>query len=158
MSRFRRESRGQTLVEFALILPIFVLVLVGIFDGGRLVFAYHTVNNAAREGGREATVNQTLADIQTRTAQHAVALDINPADVTVQYLAADAQGPCPGALGSPKMYGCLAVVRVTYEYSAATPVIGALIGPIPVTGEVRFPVEFICVGSIGPNDCPLGNP
>jgi len=76
MMRRSDDRRGQTLVEFALILPVFVLVLAGIFDGGRLVFAYHTVNNAAREGGREATVNQTLADIQARAAQHAVALDV----------------------------------------------------------------------------------
>jgi Flp pilus assembly protein TadG len=156
MSRDRRAPRGQTLVEFALILPVFILILAGIFDGGRLVFAYHTVNNAAREAGREATVNQTSADIEARAVQHAVALDISAADVDVQYLAPDAQGPCLAALGSPQMFGCLAVVRVTYQYSAATPVIGALIGPMPVTGEVRFPVEFSCVGSLAGQDCPLG--
>jgi Flp pilus assembly protein TadG len=160
VSGIRRSARGQTLVEFALILPIFIVILVGIFDGGRLVFAYHTVNNAAREGGREATVNQTLGDIQGRAAQHAVALDINPTDVYVDYRQAttpDTESSCDSAVGTPQIFGCLAVVRVTYSYTAATPIIGALIGPIPVTGEVRFPVEFNCVGSIAGNDCPLGN-
>lgn len=154
-------QRGQTLVEFALILPVFILILVGLFDAGRLVFAYHTVNNAAREGGREATVNQTLADIQARAAQHAVALDIPAADVEVDFRdpsTPDTPFSCLDqggnyAVGTQAIFGCLAVVRVTYDYVAATPIIGALIGPMSVTGEVRFPVEFNCVGA----GCPLGN-
>jgi Flp pilus assembly protein TadG len=146
-------------VEFALILPIFLVILVGLFDGGRLVFASNTVNNAAREGGREATVNQTLADIQARAAQHAVALAIAPGDVYVDYRQAttpDLENSCDAGLNSPQIFGCLAVVKVTYIYTAATPIIGALIGPIPVTGEVRFPVEFNCVDQLPGKDCPLG--
>jgi Flp pilus assembly protein TadG len=152
----RSSPRGQTLVEFALILPIFILILVGIFDGGRLVFANHTVNNAAREGGREATVNQTVADIQARAAQHAVALDIPAATVYVDFRlqsTPDDEDSCDADVGTQKVVLCLAVVQVTYDYVAATPIIGALIGPMPVTGEVRFPIEFNCVGA----GCPLGN-
>lgn len=158
MRFLRGERRGQTLVEFALILPIFVVILVGIFDGGRLVFANHTVNNAAREGGREATVNQTEADIQARAAQHAVALDIAPGDVVVTYLPTVPGQDCSSAAiqgESLQSVGCLAVVQVPYTYFAATPIIGALIGPIDLVGEVRFPVEFNCVDQPG-KDCPLG--
>lgn len=159
MSLFRNQERGQTLVEFALILPIFVVVLVGIFDGGRLVFAYNTVSNAAREGGREATVNQTITDIQDRAAQHAIALDISAADVDVDFRTPgqpSTPGSCNSALNSSAIFGCLAVVQVSYEYFAATPIIGGLIGPIQVTGEVRFPVEFNCVDQLPGKDCPLG--
>lgn len=160
MSRFVDEHRGQSLVEFALILPILVLVLVMIFDGGRLVFAYNTVNNAAREGGREATVNQTLADIQARAAQHAVALDLNPSSVVVDYRTTSQPnnpGSCNSSVGTPAIVGCLAVVRVPYTWVAATPVIGNIIGSLAVEGEVRFPVEFNCSGSIAGRDCPLGD-
>jgi hypothetical protein len=160
------SSRGQSLVEFALILPVFVVILVGIFDGGRLVFAYNGVNNAAREGGREATVNQTEADIQARAAQHAVALDIAPDDVIVDFRCASPTPTCPFTpddarscdvwIGESEIVGCLAVVQVTYVYTAATPVISALVGPISVTGEVRFPVEFNCVDQLPGLDCPLG--
>lgn len=154
MSRGRRlgDARGQSLVEFALILPIFVVVLLGIFDGGRLVLAYNTVNNAAREAGREATVNQTEVDIQARAAQHAVALDVSPGAVQVNYLPTTTAS-C--VIGQPQITTCLAVVQVTYDYFAATPIISALVGPITVTGEVRFPVEFNCVDGPGV-DCPLG--
>jgi hypothetical protein len=47
-------ERGQTLAEFALVLPVFFVVLFGLFDGGRLVYANSVVSQAAREGARLA--------------------------------------------------------------------------------------------------------
>lgn len=164
----RRRSRGQTLVEFAILLPIFILVLVGIFDAGRAVFAYHTANNAAREGGRQAIVDQTLAHIQARAAQHAVALGVDPADVIVDYRRAtapetadsceDLENPGNSAVGTQYIYDCIAVVQVPYLYTAATPIIGNLIGPTWITGEVRFPVAFNCLEGPPPDkpQCPVG--
>jgi hypothetical protein len=73
------------MVEFAVILPIFILLLVGIFDLGRAVYAYNTINNAAREAGRLAIVDQTVADIQARAAAQGVSLGIDPADVDVDF-------------------------------------------------------------------------
>lgn len=162
----RRRSRGQTMVEFALILPVFILVLVGIFDAGRAVFAYHTVGNAAREGGRQAIVDQTLDHIQARAAQHAVALGVDPADVTVDYrdpATPESPGSCldvdgNDAVGTQYIYECIAVVRVPYLYTAATPIVSNLIGPTLITGEVRFPVAFNCVEGPPPDkpQCPVG--
>lgn len=51
-----RES-GQSLAEFALVFPILMLVMVGLIDGTRAVFAYNTVENAAREGARYGIVH-----------------------------------------------------------------------------------------------------
>jgi hypothetical protein len=48
------DSRGQTLVEFAMVLPVFFVVLFGLFDGGRLVYANSVLSQAAREGARLA--------------------------------------------------------------------------------------------------------
>ena len=52
------RPRGQALVEFALVFPVLILILLGIFEVGRAVFAYNTIGNAAREGARVAAVNQ----------------------------------------------------------------------------------------------------
>ena len=57
-----RRPRGQGLIEFALVIPIFLLLLVALFDLGRAVFAYNTLTNAAREGARMAIVNQYTAE------------------------------------------------------------------------------------------------
>lgn len=53
----RRDDRGQSLVEFAMVLPIFLMLLVGIFDLGHVVWTNDVVANAAREGARYAIVH-----------------------------------------------------------------------------------------------------
>lgn len=50
----RRRSRGQALVEFALVFPIFFLILAGILDFGFLLYSRITLINATREGARSA--------------------------------------------------------------------------------------------------------
>ncbi len=47
-----RSLAGQSLVEFAITLPVLLLILVGVLDLGRLYFAYVAVVNSAREGAR----------------------------------------------------------------------------------------------------------
>jgi Flp pilus assembly protein TadG len=51
-----RRTRGQSLVEFALVLPIFILMLFGLVDMARLVHANSALSQAAREGARVASV------------------------------------------------------------------------------------------------------
>jgi hypothetical protein len=53
---------GQTLVEFALVLPIFLLVLFAVVDFGMAFHAWIVVTNSAREGGRLGAVHPSLAD------------------------------------------------------------------------------------------------
>lgn len=54
----RRDStRGQTMVEFALILPIMMFLLTGFFDLGRVVLAHDALGHAAREAARYAIVH-----------------------------------------------------------------------------------------------------
>ena len=81
----RVNQRGQTVVEVALILPIFVLLLVGIFDLGRAVYATSTINNAAREAGRLAIVDQTLSQIKAEAVKQSVALGLTPADIAIDF-------------------------------------------------------------------------
>lgn len=47
-----RRSGGQSLVEFALLVPIIFVLLLGLIDGARAILLYNTVSNAAREGAR----------------------------------------------------------------------------------------------------------
>jgi len=52
-----RASRGQALVEFAIVIPIFLALLFGIVDLGRVVWANNSLANAAREAARYAIVH-----------------------------------------------------------------------------------------------------
>lgn len=54
---FRKEQSAQALVEFALVLPIFLLLVTGIFDVARAVWQENTLAYAAREGTRYAIVH-----------------------------------------------------------------------------------------------------
>ena len=52
----KKRERGQSLVEFALIIPIFIILVFGIIDFGMGLRAYITVTQATREGARYAAV------------------------------------------------------------------------------------------------------
>ena len=159
-ARKRPARRGQSLVEFALILPIFVLMLVGIFDLGRAVYAFNTINQAAREGARLAIVDQTIAHIRDEASQSAVSLGIDPADVVVEFRdrnLLDTPNSCAGAIAgddnnAPSIVRCMVFVTVPYQYDAATPILGALLGTIQMEGQSAFKVDFNCEGP----ECPLG--
>lgn len=147
---FHRDAstRGQTLVEFALILPIFILLLVGIFDFGRAIYGYNTVSNAAHEAVRVGIVDQNATAIKARGVKHAVSLGLAPADVTVKFLQSDYTGDgitndcAPGqVLPLGPRIGCIVEVTVVYQYSAATPIIGNLIGTLTLTGKSQQPIE-----------------
>ena len=53
----REEQRGQSLVEFALLLPLMLLIITGLFDVARAVWQENTLAYAAREGTRYAIVH-----------------------------------------------------------------------------------------------------
>lgn len=58
LRRLRREH-GQEVVEFAVILPLLLLLFFSIFDFGIIIFSYDTISNAAREGARYGAVHPT---------------------------------------------------------------------------------------------------
>lgn len=64
-SAHSNRRRGQSLVEFALVLPIFLLVLSGILDFGFMLFTRMSVINAAREGARVAAMTADDTTIPT---------------------------------------------------------------------------------------------
>lgn len=59
--RFPKRS-GQALVEFALTVPILLLLVVGIIEFGRLMSAYQTITDTAREAARRAVVADAPCD------------------------------------------------------------------------------------------------
>jgi Flp pilus assembly protein TadG len=164
MKRSRaRDARGQSAVEFALILPVFLLMVFGILDLGRAVYAYSTLNNAAREAARLAILDQTLADIQAVGASHATGLGVSTGDVTVDWRTAedpDTPDSCAAfvALQDGSATTCTAIVRVEHVFTAATPLISNIVGNIQMAGESRMALEFECVdGPPAPTDCPVGD-
>lgn len=143
----RPASRGQSLVEFALIIPIFLLLLISIFDLGRAVFAYNTLTNAAREGTRMAIVNQDKPTIVARAKSQTAIVELNDPSVVIGFYHMDAAGnPNLGDACSPVAVGCLAVVSFEATYQPITPIIGSFIFGSGVKLESRsvLSVEYQC--------------
>lgn len=64
--RGSRAERGAAAVEFAIVLVVLLLILLGIIDFGRLLFVSQAVKSASREGARAAAVNAPLSTIRTK--------------------------------------------------------------------------------------------
>jgi Flp pilus assembly protein TadG len=128
------RERGAAAVEFALLLPLLLLLVFGIIDFGRALNAQVTLTQAAREGARLAALNQS--NVASRT--QAAATGLSPVSVTVT-------SSCPTGAG----VGTDAVVQVSYSFSFITPV-GAVAGlfggsgfgsPITLSAQGEMPCE-----------------
>jgi Flp pilus assembly protein TadG len=127
------RDRGAAAVEFALLLPLLLLIVFGIIDFGRALNAQITLTQAAREGARLAALGQPNVVGRTQSA----AGGLSPVVVTVTACAAGG-----GA-------GANATVQVSYSFSFETPV-GAIAGlfgsgigsPITMTATGVMPCEI----------------
>ncbi len=94
-----RMERGGTMVEFALTLPVFIILVVGIIEFGWCFFVQHTLQYATREGMRLALVGRTLTDASgnpmTReasiidTIRREASLAVNPDSVLISIYQVD---------------------------------------------------------------------
>jgi Flp pilus assembly protein TadG len=149
----RERQRGQSLLEFALVMPLAVLLLIAVFDVGRAVYGLNAVSNAARMGGRTAVVNQTGLDIRQRAADQATALGIDASAVAcdasnipttssgtcIQFKTAEMTADC-----NTLSVGCVAVVTTKWTFSPITPLLGQFIGNVPLTSTTEIPIESVC--------------
>mgnify|MGYP000547232741 CR=1 FL=1 len=62
----RERGRGQALVEFAIVLPVFFLVVAGMFDFGLGIYSDLTLVNAARESVKETNVSQVAGRMERK--------------------------------------------------------------------------------------------
>jgi len=81
-----RSKKGQGIVEFALAFPVFLLIVLGIFEFGRLMFTYATVFTASREAARfGATVNNAIDCVGMEAAATNVAIFSDVSNILIFY-------------------------------------------------------------------------
>src|SRR5881396_760682 len=72
--RTRGNERGAVLIEFALVLPLLLVIFAGMFDMGLASQRYQAVTNAAREGARMAVLpGYSTADVESRVGAYLTA-------------------------------------------------------------------------------------
>ena len=122
--KHKKAEKGQSLLEFALIVPILLIILAGVLDLGRLYYAYVAVTDAAAEGASYAAIHPQAnerAEVLQRAQEASGALvQIDPTMVQVD---------CPAvAAGAP------ITVTVSYSFTVATPLLNVIVP----SGELRL--------------------
>ncbi len=145
------RSRGQALVEFALVLPVMMLILLIVVDFGRLYQSWIQLNNAARVGANYAAMTAQTFTGSDPTYQLLVRREMS---------GAGCQPPAvfPPATFSPNTnLGSTASLGLTCNFRFITPVIGDLFGgngTLPVGANAQFPVRVGVVYNV-PNSSPV---
>jgi Flp pilus assembly protein TadG len=119
------KERGQSLVEFALVLPILLILLAGVLDVARMYYVYVVLTDAAAEGVSYAAANPpadpsdpedaNATEIEARTLSACTGVDDG-----VQAIDIDCP-TCPNVTT-----GDAITVTATYRYSVMTPFLNAM--------------------------------
>jgi len=122
----RSTEIGQSLVEFSLVLPIFLVLIFGLVDFGRAFYTWLIVTEAAREGARAAAVQSDASTVnakiyasfcsQTGTPPPASSCSIDDSPSVFQITPTNIQGP----------RGQEVTIDIAYTFTFVTPISGLL--------------------------------
>jgi Flp pilus assembly protein TadG len=117
------RPKGQALVEFALVVPVFILLLFGLIDVGRLVYVNNALAEGAREGARWGSVqgrSNNPSSIQTHTLSIVAAVPNPTVTVTCRNQSGTTVATCAS--------NDILAVQVSSQVTMFTPVISNLVG------------------------------
>ena len=141
MCKLTRRDEGVALIEFALIVPLLILLSVGVLDVARALNAVVVLGSASEEGAHYAILNPTATIPPGHSVPPAIAsaarartapLNADAITVTAEYYDNATAGfhPWPTAgipASSPAPAGVIVRVRVSYQWSAVSAVAGNLL-------------------------------
>ena len=128
----RATETGQSLVEFAMVLPLFLVLLFGLVDFGRAFYSWIVITNGAREGARAGAVQKDWPTMKTaiygsmcNPYPDSCSLDTSQLTLT------------PGGVNGAR--GGQVSVDIRYAFAYATP-LGNIIALLPGGGSLATPV------------------
>lgn len=156
-----RESRGQSLVELTLVIPILLLLLLIGIDFGRVYLGYVNLQSLARIAANFAANNPSVdwsndSDARVQTYIRMVNADATASNCEMQPDAANHTPPRPEYPDGTAL-GKTARVQMTCRFGLITPIIGSILGQsIAVSASSDFPIKSggvagIGVGAVGSN-------
>ncbi|HEY5557306.1 TadE family protein [Acetobacterium sp.] len=127
INKFKKED-GQAMVEFAIILPILIMILCGIIDFGWYFTNQNIIDNCSREGARYASVTPEATEAETEAAITTKINDMAPSYLTISEIIYSYP------IGDVK-------VEVFGEVAALTPIVGVFEETIPLYSSCTMRVE-----------------
>lgn len=124
-----KNQKGQSLVEFALILPILLLLVMAILQFAMMLNSYLTIENASREGARAGIVGSSDAEIEQLIITTSPSLDSENLTVRIT----------PGE--TDRKSGDTLTVNVTYNYEFIVPIISSILSNVVLNGQTSMRVE-----------------
>lgn len=139
----RTRERGAAAVEFALVLPILVVILLGVVDFGLEINSQAIIANAAREGARTASLGGTSAEaITTVKSASASLLNISSSNPTITVTCRlPTNSTCPSAFDTSRKAGGTVVVTVSYVYTWISPALLGLPGSTTIVKVSEMRIE-----------------
>jgi Flp pilus assembly protein TadG len=137
-----QRRAGQALVEFALVVPFLLVILLVVIDVGRAIFAFNTVAEAARTAARVAIVDQNPTDITNVVIN-------DPRTKWLGLTSANVSFPTPTCSPSSTTLvvgSCIASVTVTYQLNPfffAEPSVQAGLPLINLSSTSAMPIERV---------------
>ncbi|MDS0525888.1 pilus assembly protein [Clostridium sp. SHJSY1] len=125
-----KNQNGQALVEFAIILPILLILVMGILQFGMMLNSYLAIENATREGARAGIVGKSDFEIKNMIIAMSPSLDPQNIVITIN--------PTENSRKS----GDTLVVKITYNYELTVPIISSLFNNVIVlNGQTSMRIE-----------------
>ncbi len=132
-------ERGQAMVEFAIVVFLFLILLFAVCELSRLVLAYSTVSNAARVGARAAIVRSASCgdsgELGNLVRDYAAAATLKPDRVSVQVVCAPDNHP-----------GSRVTVTVSYPYDPFTMIpigsVSSALGAVTLSASSQGVITF----------------
>lgn len=80
----RRRRRGASAVEFAVVAPVFFMLIFGMFEFGRMLMVQQVLTNGARSGARVAVIDgATATEVTSKVQEYLRGGSINGSDVNI---------------------------------------------------------------------------
>jgi hypothetical protein len=135
----RDNERGVVLIEFALVLPLLLVLFAGMFDLGLAFQRYQAVTNAAREGARMAVLpGYSTADVESRVRAYLAASGV-PGTATI-VVTPITMTPAGGSLFTVMKVH----VQVTHVFTLLGPIatlVGGTFGTVALTSQSVMRIE-----------------
>jgi hypothetical protein len=152
-ARSSRARRGQSLVEFALVLPVVLMIVLVGLDFGRVFLGWVQLNSIAREAAAFASRNPdawNTVNPQTKSQSQYANLITNEASGINCTMPGTLPKPVfQGGANGPNPIGSPAQVTISCKFTILTPVISNILGgQLPVTASAAFPVTAGMIAGI----------